>query len=196
MTPFHTVTARTAAIRRANVDTDQIIPARFLRKPRSAGYGNFLFGDEPDLRAAIAGAGILLAGPNFGCGSSREGAVYALADAGIRAVIAPGFADIFAGNAAKNGLLLLTLSDAETAPLLIAPELTPELTIDLPTQTIAAPGITVSFTIDPFRKRMLLEGLDEIGLTLSQAPALQAWTDRDAAARPWMVPPTAAQPRS
>ena len=192
MTPFRTVTARTAAIRRANVDTDQIIPARFLRKPRSAGYGNFLFGDEPDLRAAIAGAGILLAGPNFGCGSSREGAVYALADAGIRAVIAPGFADIFAGNAAKNGLLLLTLSEAETAPLLIAPE----LTIDLPTQTIAAPGITVSFTIDPFRKRMLLEGLDEIGLTLSQAPALQAWTDRDAAARPWLVPSTAAQPRS
>ena len=192
MTPFRTVTARTAAIRRANVDTDQIIPARFLRKPRSAGYGTFLFADEPDLRAAIAGAGILLAGPNFGCGSSREGAVYALADAGIRAVIAPGFADIFAGNAAKNGLLLLTLSEAETAPLLIAPE----LTIDLPTQTIAAPGITVSFTIDPFRKRMLLEGLDEIGLTLSQAPALQAWTDRDAAARPWMVPPTAAQPRS
>ena len=90
---------------------DQIIPARFLRKPRSAGYGNFLFHDEPDVRAAVQGVAILLAGNNFGCGSSREGAVYALVDAGIRCVIAPGFGDIFAGNAGKNGLLTLALAE-------------------------------------------------------------------------------------
>jgi 3-isopropylmalate/(R)-2-methylmalate dehydratase small subunit len=188
MTPFTTLSARAVALDRANIDTDQIIPARFLRKPRSAGYGNFLFFDMPEVRGAVLGAGVLLAGENFGCGSSREGAVYALVDAGVRCVIAPSFGDIFAGNAGKNGLLLLPFPESATAPLHQAIG-AGDIVIDLPAQRITAPGgVTLAFEIDPFRKRMLLEGLDDIGLTLAEAPALDEWTRQDAAARPWAAP--------
>ena len=182
MTPFTTLTARAAVLDRANVDTDQIIPARFLRKPRSAGYGNFLFHDLPEARAAVQGAGILVAGPNFGCGSSREGAVYALVDAGLRCVVAPGFGDIFAGNAAKNGLLLITLPAEDVA------RLRGTLTVDLPAQRIRAEGVDLHFDMDPFRKRCLVEGLDDIGLTLAHMDAITAWDAVDAARRPWVVP--------
>ena len=189
MTPFTTLTARAVALDRANIDTDQIIPARFLRKPRSAGYDNFLFLDMPQVREAVQGAGILLAGENFGCGSSREGAVYALVDAGIRCVIAPSFGDIFAGNAGKNGLLLLPFAEAETAPLHAALAAGGAVTVDLPAQRVTGPGrVSLPFQIDPFRKRMLLEGLDDIGLTMAEAPALDAWAQADATARPWAVP--------
>jgi 3-isopropylmalate/(R)-2-methylmalate dehydratase small subunit len=183
MTPFGVLRGRAVVLDRANVDTDQILPARFLRKPRSAGYQNFLF---YDLREAEPGfpvrgdVAVVIAGANFGCGSSREGAVYALVDAGIRCVIAPSFGDIFAGNAAKNGLLTVTLADAATR-LTDGP-----IEIDLPAQLVrcgdAAP---IGFPIDAFRKRCLVEGLDDIGLTLVHADQLA----RFAATRPgWMTP--------
>ncbi len=173
MTPFTTLAGAVALLDRANIDTDQIIPARFLRKPRSAGYDNFLFHDlltrENAFPVRPHTAPILVAGDNFGCGSSREGAVYALADAGIRCVIAPSFGDIFASNAAKNGLLTIVLADAP-ARLGVA-----SLTVDLPAQTIALPdGTLIAFEIDPFRKHCLVEGLDDIGLTLLHGAALAA----------------------
>lgn len=186
MTPFETVTARGAVLDRANVDTDQIIPARFLRKPRSAGYGAFLFHDLPDVRAEVQGAGVLLAGANFGCGSSREGAVYALVDAGIRCVVAPGFGDIFTANAGRNGLLTVAIPDADIA--LLRSEAAHDFTVDLPVQTVSAGVVSLSFEIDPFRKRCLVEGLDDIGLTLAHAAAIDAWELASAARRPWAAP--------
>lgn len=186
MTPFTTLSARAVVLDRSNVDTDQIVPARFLRKPRSAGYGNFLFHDLPEVRAAVLGAGVLLAGANFGCGSSREGAVYALLDGGVRCVIAPSFGDIFAGNAGKNGLLALALADDATAPLRRALGGGGAVTVDLPRQCVSGPGgVRLAFEIEPFRKRVLLEGLDDIGLTLTYGDALSDWAARDAVERPW-----------
>ncbi len=182
MTPFTVVTGRAALVPDANIDTDQIIPARFLREPRSAGYQNFLFADALAWRDAVQGAAILLAGANFGCGSSREGAVYALVDAGIRCVIAPSFGDIFAGNAAQNGLLLLTSDE----PLRPGP-----MTIDLPDQCILAGNARHDFAIEPFRKRRLLEGLDDIGLILTLSDQIAAWDRADRAARPWVSPAAA-----
>ncbi|MBN8872129.1 MAG: 3-isopropylmalate dehydratase small subunit [Rhodospirillales bacterium] len=191
MTPFTTLTGPAIGLDRANIDTDQIIPARFLRKPRSAGYQNFLFHDlrreEADFPLNGATAAILVADSNFGCGSSREGAVYALVDAGIRCVIAPSFGDIFAGNAGKNGLLTIVLP----APLAAAlrAQLPAEMTIDLPGQHLHFPDGTVhSFDMDPFRKRCLIEGLDDIGLTLAHAAEIAAFQERDRTARPWAAP--------
>ena len=185
MTPFTTLSGPVALLDRPNIDTDQIIPARFLRKPRSSGYDNFLF---VDLRTRENGfplqphtVPILVAGANFGCGSSREGAVYALVDAGVRCVIAPSFGDIFAGNAGKNGLLTIGLPDA---PARLGAAAT--LTIDLPAQTITLPdGTVIGFEIDAFRKRCLVEGLDDIGLTLVHSDALAL---HEAAIPPWSVP--------
>ncbi|HEY2131391.1 MAG TPA: 3-isopropylmalate dehydratase small subunit [Acetobacteraceae bacterium] len=195
MTPFQTETGTVLTIDRANIDTDQIIPARFLRKPRSAGYQNFLFHDlranEPAFPLNAPGADrctVLLAGENFGCGSSREGAVYALVDAGFRCVIAPSFGDIFASNAGKNGLLTITRPEADMARLRHLPQ-DPTITIDLPAQTlILADGTTVSFAVDAFRKRCLLEGLDDIGLTLEYSDDIAAWQDQDRLHRPWAMP--------
>jgi 3-isopropylmalate/(R)-2-methylmalate dehydratase small subunit len=177
VTPFTTLTAPVMVLNRANIDTDQIIPARFLRKPRSVGYGQFLFAD---LGVTLPqGAAILLAGPNFGCGSSREGAVYALVDAGIRCVIAPSFGDIFSGNAAQNGLLTVALA----LPGLPAGEV---LTVDLPAQAVRLPDGTVQhFEIDPFRKQRLLEGRDDIDLTLAHEAEIAAFEARDRRERPW-----------
>ena len=184
--PFTTLTAPAALLDRPNIDTDQIIPARFLRKPRSAGYGNFLFHDLRTRETAAFpvqpdAAAILVAGDNFGCGSSREGAVYALVDAGLRCVIAPSFGDIFASNAAKNGLLTIALPDAPARLGACA-----TLAIDLPAQTITLPdGTTLHFAIDEFRKTCLVQGLDDIGLTLVHADALAAHA---AALPPWALP--------
>jgi 3-isopropylmalate/(R)-2-methylmalate dehydratase small subunit len=185
MTPFTTLSGPIAVLDRANIDTDQLIPARFLRKPRSVGYGQFLFHDlrtrENAFPVQPGAAPILVAGDNFGCGSSREGAVYALVDGGLRCVIAPSFGDIFASNAAKNGLLAIALP---RAPARLAHAAT--LAIDLPAQTITLPdGSTIPFDIDPFRKTCLVQGLDDIGLTLTHAGALAA----HAAALPaWTLP--------
>lgn len=191
MTPFTEVSAAAVSLDRANVDTDQIIPARFLRKPRSDGYDNFLFHDlrreEPDFPLNGVKAGVLVAGPNFGCGSSREGAVYALVDAGISCVIAPSFGDIFAGNARKNGLLALVLPQADIARLRCV--LPGEIRIDLPAQRLHLPDQSIiAFGIDPFQKRCLVEGLDDIGITLTHADAIAAFQRQDVAARPWAVP--------
>ncbi|SEO41501.1 3-isopropylmalate/(R)-2-methylmalate dehydratase small subunit [Methylobacterium sp. ap11] len=198
MQPFTTLRAVAVPLDVANVDTDQILPARFLKKPRSAGYGNFLFHDErrrseayPLDAPAYAGAGILVADRNFGCGSSREGAVYALVDGGIRCVIAPSFGDIFASNAAKNGLLTVTLPEAAVAALRARLATAPgaALTVDLPAQTVTDPdGQAVPFEIDPFKKRCLVEGLDDVALTLEHAEAIAAFEARVAAEQPWRVP--------
>jgi len=180
MTPFGVLRGRAAMLPRANVDTDQIIPARFLRKPRAAGYQAYLFADlrneEPDFPLR-GGEAILVAGENFGCGSSREGAVYALVDAGIRCVIAPSFGDIFAGNAGKNGLLTVTLPTGGFAA--------GEMIVDLPAQLIRAGDRHFAFAIDPFRKKCLIEGLDDIDLTLEHAASIAA---HEASLPAWTMP--------
>lgn len=193
MMPFTTVSGQAAALDRANIDTDQIIPARFLRKPRSDGYNNFLF---HDVRAADPGfplhaadnRPILVAGANFGCGSSREGAVYALVDAGLRCVIAPGFGDIFAGNAGKNGLLTIALPLDQHQVVLLAALQGAEITVDLPPQQLRFGNHVLSFDMDPFRKRCLEEGLDDIGLTLDETAAIAAFEAREPKRYPWSLP--------
>ncbi len=201
MQPFTCLTAVAAVYDQANVDTDQIIPARFLRKPRGPGYGGFLFHDLrfdengheraefPLHRSYWRNAGILIAGSNFGCGSSREAAVYALVDYGIRCVIATGFADIFAANAVQNGLLCMTLPDAELAQIRGAAEAQPDthLSVDLPGQTVAMPdGTAIAFPIDPFRKRCLVEGLDQIALTRARLNEIAAFERQAETAVPWL----------
>jgi len=183
MTPFTVVTGLACALARDNVDTDQIIPARFLRKPRdmaAGGYAPYLFRDlaEPVLQP---GCVALLSGANFGCGSSREGAVYALIDAGVRCAVARGFGDIFAGNAARNGLLTVVLDEV--------PMLGGEITVDLLKCAVTfADGTQRGFAIDPALRRALLEGIDEIGRTLALGDAIARFNARDGVARPWRMP--------
>jgi len=193
MTPFTTVTGHAAGLDRANIDTDQIIPARFLRKPRSDGYNNFLFHDvraaDPDFPLRAAGnRPILIAGANFGCGSSREGAVYALVDAGVRCVIAPAFGDIFAGNAAKNGLLTIALPPDQQKVVLLAAQQGTEITVDLSQQQLRFADHVVGFDMDPFRKWCLQEGLDDISLTLDETASIAAFEAREAKRHPWSIP--------
>jgi len=194
MEPFKTVTSLAAPLDRVNVDTDQIIPKQFLKRIERSGYGEFLFFDwrriqegsntgSPDPNFVLndpkyAGAKILIAGKNFGCGSSREHAAWALSDFGFRAVIAPTFADIFFSNAGKNGIVLIRLSEEDVALLLDRAAKTPnyQLTVSLENQTVTdAEGFHATFEIDPFRKYCLTEGLDDIGLTLRHAAALDAF---------------------
>jgi len=199
MEAFTTLTARAAPLDLVNVDTDRIIPARFLRRPRAEGYGQFLFHDLREADAAFpldrpeyAGARILVAAENFGCGSSREGAVWALMGAGFRAWIAPSFGDIFSENSAKNGALAVVLPHERVVAIRQMIHDTPgmELTIDLFTQTVALPdGSADRFEVDPFRKECLLAGLDEIGLTLRYEEAIRAYEQRQAAESPWLARP-------
>lgn len=195
--PLKTLDAVALPLARANVDTDQIVPARYLQKPRSDNFGAYLF---HDLRRPPGGtqvsdfildqapyrdARIVVAERNFGCGSSREHAVWALVDHGFRVVVAPSFGDIFAGNASKNGLLTVVLGEAAVAGLLAALQRAPgaHLQVDLPSQTVVAPGGEVhAFAIDPFAKHCLLEGLDELDYTLTQLPAIEAFEARQAGA--------------
>ncbi|MFS2008917.1 3-isopropylmalate dehydratase small subunit [Azospirillum sp. CT11-132] len=196
MDPFVTLTAPAVPLDIANIDTDQLLPARFLKKPRSAGYGNFLFHDErkpgfPLDDPAYAGAAVLVSDRNFGCGSSREGAVYALVDGGFRCVVAPSFGDIFAANAAKNGLLTITLPEEAVATLRRQLQEAPgaAVTVDLPAQTLTGPdGRPLPFAIDPFKKECLIEGLDDVALTLRHQDAIDLFDRRDAERRPWVVP--------
>jgi 3-isopropylmalate/(R)-2-methylmalate dehydratase small subunit len=175
---------------RTNVDTDQIIPKQFLKRIERTGYGDFLFFDwrqtpegEPVPEFVLndprfKGAQILIAGKNFGCGSSREHAAWALSDFGFRCVIAPTFADIFFSNAGKNGIVLAKLSEEQVAELLDKAETIPgyKLTISLEDQTVTdGQGFSASFEIDPFRRYCLLEGLDDIGLTLHHADDLDKY---------------------
>ncbi len=176
----------------ANVDTDLIIPARFLKSLTREGLGRGAFAalrteaDNPFDRNA--GAPILIAGENFGCGSSREHAPWALIDLGIRVVIAPSFADIFAGNSFKNGLLLVELPrEAVDRLLAVAAEGLP-ITVDLESQTVTTPyQERWAFPIDPFRRHCLLHGLDEISLTLGEQDAIAAHEARLEAGRPWVA---------
>ncbi|WP_121114780.1 3-isopropylmalate dehydratase small subunit [Croceibacterium ferulae] len=180
-----------------NVDTDLIIPARWLKTISREGLGVGAFEsvraepgnvfDDP----RYAGAPILIAGDNFGCGSSREHAAWALADMGVRAVIAPSFSDIFSGNAFKNGILTVALPQEAVDRLLLVAQTDP-VSIDLETQTVTTPfQDRFTFPIDPFRKDCLLRGLDEIGLTLARDGAIVGYEDQLAATRPWLVRGTA-----
>ena len=181
MTPFRNHTGIVVPLNRANVDTDQIIPKQFLKRIERTGFGQFLFYDwrflqdgEPDSDFVLnqpryREASILVTEKNFGCGSSREHAPWALADYGFRAIIAPSFADIFANNCLKNGLLPVSLTDEEVAGIIKrAQEINNyQLTVDLERRAVTdSNGFQASFTIDDFQRHCLMEGLDEIGLTL------------------------------
>ena len=192
MTPFTTITGVAVPFGVANVDTDVIIPARFLKTITRAGLGAGAFAtirEEPDNifdAPRNKGAPILIAGDNFGCGSSREHAPWALADMGFRVVIAPSFADIFAGNAYKNGMLLVVLPQEAIDRLMAAADA--EVTVDLENQVVTtAYQDRFVFAVDPFRKDALLSGQDEIGLTLTMAPAIAAYETRLPAERPWVA---------
>ena len=190
MEPFRTLTSLAMPLDRTNVDTDQIIPKQFLKRIERTGYGDFLFFDwrqtpegEPVSDFVLndpryQGAQILIAGKNFGCGSSREHAAWALSDFGFRAVIAPTFADIFYSNAGKNGIVLVKLSEEQVDELLKNASTIPnyQLTVSLEAQKVTdGHGFSASFEFDPFRKFCLLEGLDDIGLTLRHAAELDAF---------------------
>ena len=201
MEPFRTLTGVAAPLRMINVDTDRIIPKQFLKTIRRTGLGAHLFNDlryTPD-GAEVADfvlnrepwrrARILIAGDNFGCGSSREHAPWALLDFGIRCVIAPSFADIFYNNCFKNGILPVSLPEAAAASLLEQAEAgdNARVTVDLENETVTAPdGARIAFEIDPFRRRCLLEGLDDIGLTLRKAAAIDAFEAERRARQHWL----------
>ncbi|HTO10674.1 MAG TPA: 3-isopropylmalate dehydratase small subunit [Candidatus Binatia bacterium] len=200
--PFRHLSAAAVPIDLPNVDTDRVIPARFLRKPQgSPGYETFLFHDvrfdaagaeRPEFvlnQPGFREAKILVAAENFGCGSSREAAVWALAAYGIRAVIAPSLGDIFHGNCGKNGVLAVTLPADVVAGLRRQLHARPgaALTVDLETQTVTAPdGAVHRFEIDPFRKQMLLSGQDDIGLTLGYESRIAAYEAGHRATPPWL----------
>ena len=198
MTPFTTLTGIAVPFGEENVDTDIIIPAKYLKAVTRTGLGAGAFesirANDPDNifdRPRHRGAPILIAGDNFGCGSSREHAPWALADMGFRAVIAPSFADIFAGNAFKNGMLLVALPQDQVDRLMQVAE-TDEITVDLETQTVTTPfQDRFAFEIDPFRKHCLLNGLDEISLTEAMVSAIDRYEDRVAKAWPWAGRPAA-----
>ena len=188
MRRFETVRGRALPLNRADVDTDQIIPAKYLKRIERSGFGRFLFDDwrkDPDFvlnDPAFAGAPVLLAGANFGCGSSREHAPWALEDHGFRAVIAPSFADIFRNNCAKIGILTVVLDAADVDYLMARAEELPEaeIVVDLEARTVATAdgAFARSFAIDPAVRRNLLEGLDAIGLTLEREDDIAAFEAR------------------
>ena len=210
MEPFKQHQGIVAPLERSNVDTDAIIPKQFLKSIKRTGFGDNLFDEmryldhgepgqdcsqrpeNPDFvlnQEPYRRASILLTGANFGCGSSREHAPWALKDFGFRVLIAPSFADIFYNNCFKNGLLPVVLPEDTVAELFEAVKAQPgyELAVDLPAQTVTTPdGNTLSFEIDGFRKHMLEEGLDEIGLTLQHADAIRAYEERRRREAPWL----------
>ena len=210
MQAFQTLNALVVPLDRPNVDTDAIIPKQYLKSIRRSGFGPNLFDDwryldpgapdadngsrrpNPDFVLNLPryrGARVLLGRENFGCGSSREHAVWALEDYGIRCIIAPGFADIFADNSFKNGVLPIVL-DADTVSRLFLEVEAVEgyrLKVDLEVQTIVTPsGEVIAFDVDPFRKHCLLNGLDDIGLTLRHADAIRAYETRRKAEASWL----------
>jgi 3-isopropylmalate/(R)-2-methylmalate dehydratase small subunit len=199
--PFTHLTAVAAPMDLPNIDTDRVIPARFLRRPREAGFGPLLFHDvrfaadgtpRADFvlnTAAYRDAKILVTAENFGCGSSREMAVWALMDYGIRVVIGPSFGDIFFENCFKNGALAVVLPTDVAAGLRRALHERPgaTLTVDLPAQTITGPGWeAIRFEIDAFRKQGLLTGQDEVEMTLARLPAIEAFEARRRDEMPWL----------
>lgn len=202
MDKFTRLTGVACPINQANLNTDQILPARYLKWTRAMGIGNVLFqdlrfdaegkerADFPINKPAWRGAKIVVGGRNFGCGSSREAAVYALYDYGIRCVIAPSYGDIFSGNAIQNGLLTAIVSDAEAAEIMAKLEQAPELpvTVDLEEQTILCGNRAYDFAIDPVRRMRLLNGWDDIALTESYRDRIASFKATDRARRPWASP--------
>jgi 3-isopropylmalate/(R)-2-methylmalate dehydratase small subunit len=202
MDKFTTLTAAACPIDQANLNTDQILPARYLKWTRAQGIGKVLFhdlrfdadgGEKQDFplnRPAWRDAKIIVAARNFGCGSSRESAVYALCDHGVRCVIAPSFGDIFSGNAVQNGLLTAMVSDREAAEIMAALERTPELavTVDLERQTIVCGNRVFEFSFDPVRRMRLLNGWDDMALTESFRGRISAFKASDRKQRPWALP--------
>jgi 3-isopropylmalate/(R)-2-methylmalate dehydratase small subunit len=209
MKPFTVVAGRVAPLDRANVDTDAIIPKQYLKSIRRTGFGPFLFDDwryldpgdlsidparrrrNPDFvlnRPEYRGATFLVARENFGCGSSREHAVWALADEGFRGVIAPSFADIFFSNCFKNGFLPVVLPPRQIDALFAAVAAEPALQVevDLPRQRVRWDGHEAGFDIDASRKHSLVEGLDEIGMTLTHADDIRAYEARRRHEAPWL----------
>ena len=194
MEPFTKLTAAAAPLPRANVDTDQLIPKQFLKRIERTGFGQFLFFDwrykadgktpDPDFELnapAYQNAQILVAGKNFGCGSSREHAPWALHDYGFRAVIAPSYADIFYNNCFKNGILPVTLPEETVHDLIARLQAEPGafVTVDLEACRVLGPsGFSVGFSVDGFRRDCLLKGLDDIGLTLQHEPDISAFETR------------------
>ena len=193
MEPVHQVEGRAIPFGLKNADTDIIIPARWLKTVTREGLGRGAFEalravpgnvfDQPQFK----GAPILIAGDNFGCGSSREHAAWALLDMGVKAVIAPSFSDIFSGNAFKNGILTVVLPQAQVDRLMEVAETDP-ITIDLEHQTVTTPfQDRFTFEIDPFRKYCLMGGLDEVALTLKRDEAITAFETRLAVEQPWVA---------
>jgi 3-isopropylmalate/(R)-2-methylmalate dehydratase small subunit len=200
---FSVLKSRGVAVMLDDIDTDMLFPAQFAKTLETSGFGHCLFAREryaehnPDAASfplnlpRHVGARILLAGRNFGCGSSREHAVWALRDYGFRSVIAESFAEILHANCFRNGILPVTLPRADVDALARLTETAPatEITVDLVRQTVAAGGLgPYPFATQPHRRRMLLEGLDEVGLTLHRAPAIDAYEKRRLGAEPWLVP--------
>ena len=210
MQPFTQLTGLVVPLDRANVDTDAIIPKQFLKSIKRSGFGPYLFDEwryldhgepgqdctgrplNPDFvlnQQRYRGASMLLARANFGCGSSREHAPWALLDYGIRVIIAPSFADIFYNNCFKNGLLPIVLEDQSVDRLFQEAAVSPgySLAVDLPAQSVTTPsGETLPFDVDAFRKHCLVNGLDEIGLTLQHAEEIRAYEERRRAQAPWL----------
>jgi len=200
MQPFRKHIGKVAPLYRANVDTDQIIPKQFLKKIEKTGFGEFLFNDWRRSAQGVADpsfvlnqpkyseASILVAAKNFGCGSSREHAVWALADYGFRVVIAPSFADIFANNCVKNGVLTLVLKEQEVEEIARRAAEVPnyQLTVDLEGCTVRDDqGLATSFQIDEFTRHCLLDGLDDIGLTLQHQAEISAYESRHPVPAAW-----------
>jgi 3-isopropylmalate/(R)-2-methylmalate dehydratase small subunit len=183
MEPVTRVAGRMLPLDRADVDTDQIIPKQFLKRLERTGYGPFLFYDwrmAPDFvlnKPEHAGASVLVTGANFGCGSSREHAPWAIRDAGFRAIVAPSFADIFTANCFKTGLLPVTLPDRQVRHLidLASEDPTSEITVDLEAEVVRGDGFSYGFHIDPFARECLLQGLDEITLVERHASDIGAY---------------------
>jgi|SRR6185312_13663841 len=195
MEPFTTLSGTAAPLDRDHVDTDAIIPKQFLKTTKRTGLARGLFhelrreGDFVLDRPAYRDAAILIAGANFGCGSSREHAVWALKDAGIRCIVAPSFAEIFFGNCFKNGLLPIVLPQTDIDKLMEDARrgANARLTVDLAAQQVTRPdGERIGFEIDPFRKRQLLEGLEDIALALRHEIEIDAFEARRKAQMPWI----------
>lgn len=199
MTPFTRLTSPAVPLGLANVDTDQLIPARFMKRSRAEGYGEVLLHDlrfdrdgRPDTGFPLhdprfAGGGILVARRNFGAGSSREAAVYALVDYGFRCIIAPSFGDIFTSNAVNNGLLPALVSEAEAEALLslLTCEACP-VEVDLQAQRITAADMQISFQIDPVSRTRLLNGWDDLDFTARYADQIEQFAQRQRQSRPWL----------
>lgn len=192
MSPVHKVEGRAYPWGAKNVDTDVIIPAHWLKTISRAGLGKGAFETvraQPDNifdDPRYAGSPILIAGDNFGCGSSREHAAWALMDMGIQAIIAPSYSDIFSGNAVKNGIVPIVLPQ-DAIDRLVEVAKTDEVTVDLETMTVTTPfQDRFEFSIDPFRRQCLMEGLDEVGLTLARDTAISKYESAVANDRPWL----------